>query len=265
MTTPSIVDATNLKTMQDADVVRIYSMWSDLEAAERSAFDALGDAIKGVPILDIGVGGGRTVGPLSRISTDYVGIDNSPAMIAACKRRFPDRRFELADARTLENFGDGAFQLVVFSCNGIGMVAHQDRLAILRQVHRVLAKGGHFVFSNHNQRSERHDAGFVFPDFERTLNPAAFAVRAARFLRQTLRRARNRNRLRPSDLRGPDYSIINDACHDYGTMLYYISPAKQAEQLASVGFSGVLHRFGLDGRSVGEDARDDSVLYVARK
>ena len=59
----------------------------------------------------------------------------------------------------------------MFSCNGIGMVAHQDRLSIMREVHRLLKPGGVFLFSTHNQNCPDHSAGFRLPEFEFTRNP----------------------------------------------------------------------------------------------
>lgn len=56
------------------------------------------------PILDIGVGGGRTVPLLRRISRDYVAIDYIPELVLACRRRFPDARVILGDARDLSAF-----------------------------------------------------------------------------------------------------------------------------------------------------------------
>jgi trans-aconitate methyltransferase len=40
-------------------------------------------------IVDIGIGAGRTTGPLSEMFEQYVGIDYSPEMIQAAKSGFP--------------------------------------------------------------------------------------------------------------------------------------------------------------------------------
>ena len=42
------------------------------------------------PILDIGVGAGRTTQLLRAISRDYVGIDDSPAMVEMCRAAHPE-------------------------------------------------------------------------------------------------------------------------------------------------------------------------------
>ena len=55
-------------------------------------------------ILDLGVGAGRTTPYLLEISKNYIGIDFSPAMIAACQARYPTVEFAVGDARDLSRF-----------------------------------------------------------------------------------------------------------------------------------------------------------------
>lgn len=67
-------------------------------------------------------------------------------MVTECQRKFPDVRFEHGDARDLSRYEDGSFYLVMFSLNGISMVDHQGRMKILKEVYRILAPGGSFLF-----------------------------------------------------------------------------------------------------------------------
>ena len=48
-------------------------------------------------VLDLGVGPGRTTAYLSKLTSGYIGIDYSQAMVDACSRRFPASRIELGD------------------------------------------------------------------------------------------------------------------------------------------------------------------------
>ena len=57
------------------------------------------------------------------------------------------------------------------------------------------------------------------------------------------------------------YSIINDKCHNYATMLYYASLENHYGQLESIGFSGV-EAFDLSGQKIITDTRDDSITYL---
>jgi len=251
--------------MAKGDVVRGYAAQSELSHPETAALDRLAGEARGLPILDLGVGGGRTVSALRAISEDYVGVELSPQMVAACRQRYPEATIELGDARDLGRFVEGHFQLVVFSCNGIGMVDHEARVRILAEVRRVLRPGGAFVFSTHNRRCPDHDAGFRFPALELSWNPLRLLVRSARFASRTVARMRNRRRHLPEERRLADYSVINDVCHDYGTLLYYIDLAAQRRQLADAGYRPDSIAFDLAGREIADDTRDSSILYVARK
>jgi SAM-dependent methyltransferase len=259
------IDSINMRTMRSRSTVSRYLRSEGLTPAEQAALARVEDEARGKPILDIGFGGGRTVQPLLDISTDYLGIDYSREMVAACRQRFPGVRLEHADARDLSLLDDASIFLAVFSCNGIGMVGHADRLAILAEVHRVLRPDGVFVFSTHNQDCPDHEAGFRLPPFERALNPARLLVRSARFVAHAFCCIHNHLRLRRHDVRTPAYSMINDACHHYGTMLYYISLANQRGQLERIGFRSGAEAFDLAGKTIGDESTDSSITLVARK
>jgi len=256
------IDTINRSMMMNRDAIDQYVAASELSPPEQVVFQQLAAEARDQPILDLGVGGGRTVGPLRAISRDYIGIDYSPRMVAAAKQRHPDARIEQADACDLAAYPAGHFQLVVFSCNGIGMVGHADRLRILASVHRVLRPGGAFVFSNHNPHPNTDK--FELPALRFDLNPIRTAVRAARFARATAVRVANRLRNRRHEVRTADYAIVNSACHDYGVMLYVIDLEHQQAQLASAGFA-LETSYDLEGRLATTATRDDSILYVARK
>jgi SAM-dependent methyltransferase len=135
----------------------------------------------------------------------------------------------------------------------------------MREVYRVLQPGGVFLFSTHNQNCADHTAGFKFPEFEPSRNALRLLVRTARFHVRTLIRLRNRLRFSRHDVRTPAYSMINDACHDYGTMLYYISLANQRRQLVEMGFRADAEAFDLAGRPIADDCTDSSITLIANK
>jgi ubiquinone/menaquinone biosynthesis C-methylase UbiE len=142
----------NLAIFSNPDVARQYAGMTDLLACEQLLFEAY--LRPGMEILDLGVGGGRTSPYLSRIASRYVGTDYSEEMIRVCWGKFPDLRFEVADAADLSRFADASFDAVVFSFNGLGCVAPDEkRKRCLRECYRVLRKGGVFIFSLHNPRS----------------------------------------------------------------------------------------------------------------
>ena len=85
----------NRKAFQRRGVLRHFGLASGwLERGEQIAVLSVAEAVRGAPILDIGVGGGRTAPLMREISTDYCGIDFAPAMIASrtpavSRLRFP--------------------------------------------------------------------------------------------------------------------------------------------------------------------------------
>jgi ubiquinone/menaquinone biosynthesis C-methylase UbiE len=262
---PVSVDQVNRSEMSKPSAVAHYSRREDLSAAEAAALSGVASAAHGKKILDIGVGGGRTVAALKKISLHYLGIDNSAAMVSACQRRFADTSFEVMDARAMSSVSDASVHLAMFSCNGIGMVSHADRLLILQEVFRVLEPGGVFLFSTHNQNSADCEAGFQWPEFEVSGNPARFLVRLARFCKQVPVRWTRRRKLRSLEIRTPQYSIVNDVCHDYGVMLYYISLTEQRRQLEALGYARNAVAYDLAGALVTADSKDGSLMLVARK
>jgi SAM-dependent methyltransferase len=259
------LDSINRTTMASPAAVRQYTRSSGLSPAEAAGLAAIAPEAHGRPILDLGVGGGRTVTALRAVSEDYLGIDYTPAMIDACRRAYPEARFEVGDARDLTRVKSASMFLVVFSCNGLGMVGHADRLAVLREVRRVLVPGGAFLFSTHNLASDDARGKILFPDEQLAVwHPVRFAVRLLRFGKRVAVGFVNRRRLSKLAERGEGYAIINDVSHDYGTMLYYVDLREQRRQLREAGFTDDLRAWDLAGRPADDSSRDSSIMLLAR-
>ena len=260
-----VIDPVNLSTMHTKSAVDDYYQADYISKAEVACLDRVAQEIHGKNILESGVGGGRTVKPLMKISKNYVGIDNSKEMLSAAKKRHPGVDLRHCDARNMVGIPDESIHLAMFSCNGIGMVSHEDRLRIFKEVYRVLVRGGVFLFSNHNQNSPEHDQGFQFPRFNKTKHPVRFVVHTVDYLDQLFRRVYNRYHLRRLELRMPDYSIINDVSHNYGVMLYHIALKNQLRQLSELGFDDNVEAFDHSGSLIRNDTMDHSIAYIARK
>lgn len=260
----NVVDAINKRTMRSAVLEYSSIVSEDLNAQERAALESVIEEIKGKRVLDIGIGAGRTVNALLAVSTDYTGVDYVQEMVDRCRDDFPGVRFETADARSMTQFCDGEFNLVFFSCNGISMVDHDGRIAILREVRRILAPHGVFIFSTCNRSSPQYEAIFRFPEFRWTRNLIKVLGRLTRFLAQSLYRVFNRLRYCRHEVRADDYAIINDVCHHYRTMLYFITPEAQLRQLESVGFKREIGIYDLSGALIQGQTRDGTIAIVAR-
>ena len=145
--------AANQNACGDPAVVGCYAgSGAHLFASEKVILSRMANEVRGRRILDLGVGGGRTNPHLLELTADYLGVDDSPELIAACQAKFPGVRFEQGDARALEILGEGTFDPVFFSFNGIDHFSHPERQQILAQVMHVLKPGGLFWFSSHNLR-----------------------------------------------------------------------------------------------------------------
>jgi SAM-dependent methyltransferase len=252
-----IFDKENQKTFGDNSVTAHYVGMTTLFPPEARALEKLRGMVRGGPIMDIGVGAGRTTPYLLELSTDYVGIDYSADMIAKCRSRFPGVRFEVGDARDLTSYPTGHFGLLMFSLNGIDCVDHSDRLNALSECRRLLHDDGILLFSSHNE----------------LWDVRANQRRARRFLgrlKDSIRYFRHLKTLRP--IRHPTYGYSYRCERVFGDtqtlILYYITPQAQIRQLQTVGFacSAV---FSTEGREMLPDMREESpspwLYYLARK
>jgi len=240
--------------------------WTD--PGEQAAVEWVAREVRDLPILDIGVGGGRTVPLLRAVSSDYVAIDYTRELVEVCRAKHPDVDVSWGDARDLSRFADESFKLVVFSFNGIDAVDQDDRALILREVHRVLQKGGLFLFSAHN-RDGRNFSGPPEPKPRDTMNPLRLGVRLVRRLVHEAHASYNRTRYAKLNQEEEDFSILNDVAHDYGIVVYYTSLAAQLRKLEEAGFEpGAVAFENATGKQVTD--RDDTsnvwwFHFVARK
>ncbi|MEY3487663.1 MAG: hypothetical protein RL075_1668 [Pseudomonadota bacterium] len=262
------MDAINRQAWQLPDTVRIYQRlqgWTD--PGERVAIHYVAGEARSRPLLDIGVGGGRTTPLLQAISSDYVGIDYTEAMVQACRRQHPDVRIEHMDARDLSRFANGQFALAMFSFNGIDAIDYADRRTVLREVHRVLQEGGRFLFSAHNRHGPGHGEVPKL-SLEFSWNPLKLGWRGLKLARSLAPSWRNHSRNRKLGETHAAWSIQNCSAHDFGIVVMYTSLAEQVRQLQDAGFTVEQVLSSETGQAVHDEdsARSACWLhYVARK
>lgn len=213
----------------------------------------------GRAVLDIGVGTGRTTSFLQPLAGRYACLDYSPAMVRRARQAFPEADVRLLDMRDLSPWPPGTFHFVLASSNVLDAVSHEDRLATLIEIRRVLAPDGVFVFSSHNRRYRLAGHG---PQLELSRNPITQMLMAGRYLHCL----RNHRRLSAHRRQAADYALFDDPGHDFALIHYYIAREHQAAQLAGAGFQPleVIDRNGHALDADEDDAANPNLIYVAR-
>jgi SAM-dependent methyltransferase len=237
--------------------------WTD--PGEARVMEELARRAAGRPILDVGVGAGRTLPYLRSLSDDYVAVDYLEEMVELTRSRHPGARVELGDARDLSGFGDGTFGLVVFSYNGIDGLAHEDRGRVYAAVARVLRPGGLFAFSTHNLDDRRAGRPPWDPFWFRPGNGRrAAAVAVLRLPRRT----RSHRRLQALTARGDGWASLVDSAYDFSVVWHYVTVEELLRELRDAGFAEGPELYTRAGERLdaGGDATDSPWLHViARK
>jgi ubiquinone/menaquinone biosynthesis C-methylase UbiE len=126
---------------------------------------------KNEKILDLGCGNGRFSKYLQE--TDYTGVDFSEKMIEQAKKRFPDKKFIVADALNLP-FEDNYFDKIYSVAMIHQIPSHKYRLEALIEIKRTLKPNGQIFLTawkalgaQGSHRFERGEGKDVFLKRER--------------------------------------------------------------------------------------------------
>ena len=220
---------------------------SFIDRGEGAAFDYVATKVRGTPILDLGVGLGRTVPFLRPLTDEYRALDYLPPMVDAARRRHPDACIELGDARTLDGYPAGHFGLVAFSYNGVDALSSTDRRRVLQSVRRVLAPAGLFFFSTLNLDGPSYRERPWKPRVWRTRNPLRYAWRVAEQVAWTPLNTVNWFKVRRHGANGPGYAVAPLSAHHYGVLVHYTTLERELRELQEEGFAPNALVFGNNG------------------
>jgi SAM-dependent methyltransferase len=207
------------------------------DEGERHAYFTIMDQVRNAPILDIGVGPGRTVPMLRALTDRYVAIDYLPEMVELARQRYPQTDIRVGDARDLSSFDDASFSLVTFSFMGIDSVDHEGRQRILREVARVLRPGGTFWFSTLNKdgpapRDRPWRPSLPSPSAGR----AMYVVQLLQAIKGMPRNIANYNRHKGMSIDSQGWSTGPFAPHRFGLVAHYTTLPNQLTELVEAGF-----------------------------
>jgi SAM-dependent methyltransferase len=207
------------------------------DEGERRALAEIEGSVRGTPLLDLGVGTGRTIPLLRELGSEYRAIDYLPSMVEAARARYPGVRIDLGDARALDGVPDAHFGLVNFSFNGIDAVGAEGRRRVLAEALRVLRPGGVFFFSTLNLEGPQYRERPWHRRLPRTGDPVRTAYRTVRMLGAVGLDAWNWLRLRRATEVGAGYAVAPLSAHHYGVLAHFITLSRQMEELAQAGFA----------------------------
>lgn len=270
MSTPT-TEQLHSKTWANKKTVNAYEKRNAfLDRGEQRGYELLSPELARQPILDLGIGAGRTIPMWTALTSDYVGIDYSSAMVEVAKQRFPERDLRTGDARDLSAFPDGHFQLVMFSHNGIDCVSHDDRQLVLREALRVLKPGGCFFYATLNKDGFGHS----FKPWHVPVSASDFTsprkfVRLVKSVLLVPRRLRNYLQGKKSWHEADGWCMAPISTHDFTLVMHYISLQSALAELRQAGFAAdpIVYDCG-EGQTLAPTADTKHIFYfqiLARK
>jgi SAM-dependent methyltransferase len=119
----------------------------------------IGERIAGLPILELGCGGGRDSQELAVTGHRVIGIDRSDAAVAKARERVPSAEFHCQDIRStwpVERVG------VIVASLSLHYFPWQETAALVDRIHRTLAPNG-LLLCRFNSTNDHHHGASGHP------------------------------------------------------------------------------------------------------
>ena len=208
------------------------------DVGERTALELVRDEVRAKPILDLGVGTGRTIPMLAPLTNEYVAIDYLPEMVETCRERFPHVSVELGDARSLDGHASAHYGFVHFSFNGIDAVDHDGRARVLSEMRRVVRDDGVVLFSTLNIEGPAYRERPWVPQAATNCSLPRAAARSLRALVSVPLDLARWMRIRGHGASGAGWSVAPLSAHHYGVLAHFTTLERLHEELEEARLDG---------------------------
>jgi len=100
-------------------------------------------------VLDIGCGNGRVYQLCKKLQAEYVGMDQSEALVAIARQNFPEVLFDIGEMTHLP-YPDASFDVIICVATFNHLPDVSSRMQALTEMRRVLCPGGVVLMTNWN-------------------------------------------------------------------------------------------------------------------
>jgi SAM-dependent methyltransferase len=183
-------------------------------------------------------------------------------MLRMARERFPGADLREGDAVGLAGWPDAAFDLVVFSFNGIDALDHGDRVTALSAMARVTRPGGRVLFSSLNldgvsfdERPLRVAGGPLSPRFRYHL------AHAVRHPRSVVRAVSNYRRTRHEVEDGAGWARRPLRAHEFRFVVHFATMGEIGAEARAAGLD-VVAAYADDGTRLDPRAARSHADYV---
>jgi len=125
--------------------------------------------VNGKKVLDYGCGTAESTLFLKSLDYDVVSVDINERMLSIAQARDPNGEYTKINSGTVP-FGDNSFDLVFCSFVLLEIATKDEMLNTVREIHRVLKKGGVFISISASDHTYHHEWLTLNTDFPENKN-----------------------------------------------------------------------------------------------